>query len=89
MKDPTEDDSIMGDLFEYRGVVCQMRYRFPWYSAENADKVWGVVIYYPNGEKLPLARIHNEPEQAVAVAHMRINEELGETPCPTTVATTV
>lgn len=93
MSDPTEDDSIMGDLFEYRGVVCQMRYRFPWYSAENADKVWGVVIYYPNGEKLPLARIHNEPEQAVAVAHMRIREYFDllerETSCPTTVATTV
>ena len=49
----------------------------------------GAIIYWPNGETLPLARIHNEPEQAVAVAHMRIREELGETPCPTTVTTTV
>jgi len=88
---PIPADSFMGDLFEYRGVVCQLVYRYPWYSKENADKVWGAIIYYPNGEKLPLARIHDEPEQAVAVAHMRIREYLNEcgTPCPTTVATTV
>lgn len=93
MKDPTEDDSIMGDLFEYRGIVCQMRYRFAWYDAEQDTRMWGAIIYYPNGEKLPLARIHKEPEQAVAVAHMRIREYFDlierETPCPTTVATTV
>lgn len=85
---PIPDDSIMGDLFEYRGVVCQLVYRFPWYLKEYTDKVWGAIIYYPNGETLTLARIHDEPEQAVAVAHMRINEELGGTPCPTTVTTT-
>ena len=78
MKDsPIPDDSIMGDLFEYRGVVCQLVHRFPWYSKENADKVWGAIIYWPNGETLPLARIHDEPEQAVANAQYRIREELG------------
>ena len=92
-KDEIElNDSNMGDLFEYRGVVCQLVYRYPWYAKENADKVWGAIIYWPNGETLPLARIHNEPEQAVAVAHMRIREhfkliERG-TWRPTTVTTT-
>ena len=91
MSGPTEDDSNMGDLFEYRGIVCQLRYRHPWHDKQEAEKVWGAIIYYPNGETLTLARIHDEPEQAVAVAHMRIREVLNEcgTPCPTTVATTV
>ena len=85
---PIPADSFMGDLFEYRGVVCQLMYRFAWYDAEQDTKLWGVVIYWPDGETLPLARIHDEPEQAVANAQYRIREELGETPCPTTVTTT-
>lgn len=89
--DGIPDDSNMGDLFEYRGIVCQLRHRFPWYAGEKSEKLWGTVIYWPNGDTLTLARIHDEPEQAVAVAHMRIREFLNEcgTPCPTTVATTV
>lgn len=86
---PIPDDSVMGDLFEYRGVVCQLMYRFPWYSKENADKVWGAAIYWPDGEVLSLARIHDEPEQAMAVAEMRIREELNQgTNVPASVTTT-
>lgn len=88
MSDPTEDDSFMGDLFEYRGIVCQLLYRYPWYDTDQETKLWGAAIYWPNGEVLPLARINEEVEQAIANAHYRINQELGETPCPTTVTTT-
>ena len=90
MTSPT-DDSIMGDLFEYRGVVCQLVYRYPWYAGpedEPEHRVWGAIIYFPDGDVLKLARIHDEPEQAVAVAQYRITEELGGTHCPTTEATT-
>ena len=90
---PIPADSFMGDLFEYRGIVCQLIYRYPWYDVDEETKHWGAAIYWPNGETLALARIHDEAEQAVAVAHMRIREYFDwierETPCPTTVATTV
>lgn len=93
MKDednPIPNDSHMDELFEYRGVVCQLVYRYPWYAGA-LDKVWGVVIYWPHGKPLPLARIHDDPEQAIAVAEMRIREELNEqgTFVPASVTTTV
>ena len=89
-----DDDSIMGDLFEYRGVVCQLVYRYPWYASDatDNDKQWGTVIYWPNGEVLKMARIHNEPEEAVFFAKGEIrraeDEAIRGTPCPTTEATT-
>jgi hypothetical protein len=92
MTNPTDDDSYPSDLFEYRGVVCQLVYRYPWYTTGTEEaqnqRQWGVMIYWPNGEVLTLARIHDEPEQAIAVAHFRINEEPRGTHCPTTDATT-
>lgn len=95
-KDHFDDSimSIMSDLFEYRGVVCQLVYRYPWYSKRAEDekeKAWGTVIYWPNGVVLKMARIHDTPEQAVHYAKIeveRMEEVVRGTPCPTTDATT-
>jgi hypothetical protein len=89
-----DNDSYPSDLFVYRGVVCQLVYRYPWYSGPNAaekEKAWGTVIYWPDGEVLKMARIHNEPEQAVYYAKIEVRRAQKEprgTPCPTTDATT-
>lgn len=94
MTNPTDDDSYPSDLFEYRGVVCQLVYRYPWYlDSENEleQRQWGTVIYWPDGEVLKMARIHNEPEQAMYYAKIEVDRNTKEprgTPCPTTDATT-
>lgn len=92
MTNPT-DDSHPSDLFEYRGVVCQLVYRYPWYAArdEPEQRLWGVVIYWPNGNVHKMARIHDTPEEAMFFAKGEIRrntEETRGTQCPTTVATT-
>jgi hypothetical protein len=86
-----DDDSYPSDLFVYRGVVCQLVYRYPWYAGPEGEKQWGTVIYWPNGEVLKMARIHNEPEQAIYYAKIEIRrnpEAPRGTHCPTTDATT-
>lgn len=89
-----DKDSYMGDLFVYRGVVCQLVYRYPWYAGtEDGEKErqWGTVIYWPNGEVLKMARIHNTPEDAVRYAKVEVRHAEKEprgTHCPTTDATT-
>lgn len=87
-------DSYPSDLFEYRGVVCQLVYRYPWYSKgaeDEKEKAWGTVIYWPDGEVLKMARIHDTPEQAVHHAEIEVRRNTKETRgthCPTTDATT-
>ena len=89
------DDSHMGDLFEYRGVVCQLVYRYPWYVGPEAtenERLWGTVIYWPDGVVHKMARIHETPEGAMKYAKIEVrraeDERTRGTPCPTTEATT-
>ena len=93
-------DGWAGDLFEHKGVVCQLMGRYPWYAKENntGAALWGARAFLPNGETLHLARTCETANHAARVIRVRVDDALlriqldnliGETPCPTTVATTV
>lgn len=71
-------DGWAGDLFEHRGVVCQLMGRYPWYSKENAldDALWGARAFLPNGETLHVARTITTPEHAAHVIRARVDDYL-------------
>jgi hypothetical protein len=77
------------ELFEYHGIVCQLR----WRRAYGMSTQWGARIYLPDGGIYHEARICLTKEEAVARVERRINmmerdKETRGTPCPTTEATT-